>query len=453
MQQQVILRGEETVWLEGVSLSYLLGTARSLTERFFDVVTGHNHGVLIRRSKRLIVGRVAVGQYDVVVPPPFAAELFVPFVMYALRIDLHRYSNRPVSSLELGGQRGDLFLILMASLLVAESELLLQGHVSKSYLRRDGRGAILRGRVLWSRNFARHPVEGWEYEVHEQVTDDSLNRLVLAGLLKASELLSGTPYAANAATQVFVWRQYASPAVPSHVAFELARRGISRLTEHYIPALALCRAITLGTAPKDLIRQGEGRLQNIEFSIPALYETFLLRLLAPVAQQLGLMLGYKESDSGALVDGDGEPYRKVEPDIVVYRAGRPVGVIDAKFKPRYVVASQNDLNRPEARVSNEDIYQLYFYQSRLQSISGLSNPPRAVILAPSLGLPPSSRTEHRTVYWNSHRASLENRPSLRVLPVPIAEVLELIRTRTEVEVVSQCMPEVLAELKAMAKVI
>lgn len=447
---KVVLADDRVVQLDGVPVHQLLGSRAKTVQRFVDVVGGDARRVLVRRSRRLTVGRFTVGTYDVVVAPPFHPRVFVQFLLYALRIDLSRYASEPTSGVDVENTRGDIFLALMAALLVAEVEGLLHGHVSKSYVRADRRVKSLQGSVRWDRNFGRHPTAGWECTVHEQVTDDALNQLILAGLSVAVELLSGTKWSSAATTQLSIWRQLARATAPSPIAFENAARRLSRLTEHYRPALALSRALTLGLAPADLVNDGATGLNNLEFPLPSLYENFLLRLLTPCAARLGLELDFKHRYFEALTDADGTTYRRVEPDIVVLKGGKPVGVIDAKFKPRHVSSAPEDAALPEARVTNEDLYQLFFYQSRLQSIGQLPHLPRAVILAPLFGDQASSSIAKRTVMWNDRGAGRVDAPSLRVIPVPIERALEGLRLNSEYDVATSCLPEAVAELAAMA---
>lgn len=449
-KKQIVLTDDTVVRLEGVPAQAFVGQNKSKTQRFVEVVDGDSHGTYIRRSTRLVVGRVTIGEFEIVVAPPFAPELFVLFVLYSLKVDLTRYANRPTSSLVLGNRRGDVFLSLMAALLVAEAEQLLRGHIAKGYIRRSVRSVTLRGSVNWSRTFGRHPADGWECLVYEQLTDEPLNRLVLAGLIAAADLLEGTTSAVAAATQLFIWRQLAQQTAPTPAQFEVASRRVTRLTDSYIPALALARALTLGTAPADLISPGDTKLHDIEFSVPNLFETFLVRLLTPCAQRLGLRLEFKQGDTRALVDGWGEPYRRVEPDVVVYRGNTPVGVIDAKFKPRYVKADPLSPEQPQGRVTNEDIYQLFFYQSRLQSLAGMTSPPRAMIVAPAIESMFTPSSAKRTIVWDDQASEMRMRPSLRVLPLPLAGVLEELQIHSEVEVVAKHMPEIMAELRTMA---
>jgi hypothetical protein len=446
----VVLTDDTESVLEGVSFRTISEERRKTLARFVDVLHSTDTSITIRKSKRLMVGRFALGKYLVVVPPPFATELFVPLLLYALHGDLRRYRPDEFSGTSVGSVRHDYFLKLMATLLVAHAETLLHGHISKTYRRREVRSSSLRGKLVWSRNFARHPSEGMICETFEQSFDDLLNALVLTGLESAVQLLRGSGGSALAGTQLFIWRQLASVRVPVAHDFDSADRQLSRLTDHYRAPLALARAITLGLAPRNLDTVGNASLNHLEFHIPSIFESFLIKILSPFASKYGLSLSFKSVDRRALVDGHGQTYREIEPDIVVYRGETPVGVIDAKFKPRYVVRATLSSESPEAKVTNADIYQLFFYQARLQASHRLPRPPRAIIIAPYLGNIGIGSVEKRTIIWTEKDNRAGASSSLSVLPIALAPVLQALRTQSEQDALETYAPEIATELKLMA---
>jgi hypothetical protein len=128
----------------------------------------------------------------------------------------------------------------------------------------------------------------------------------------------------------------------------------------------------------------------------------------------------------------------------------PVGVIDAKFKPRYINRRKPSSNEPEAKVTNADIYQLFFYQTRLQVLHGLAVPPRAAIVAPLLGdfgIADASRRKIRYSEVSSGRGSAS---TLSVLPIALAPVLRSLRISGELQALEAHAPEIAAELRLMA---
>jgi hypothetical protein len=134
----------------------------------------------------------------------------------------------------------------------------------------------------------------------------------------------------------------------------------------------------------------------------------------------------QQPDRGALIDRDGDRYRQVRPDIVVYRDDIPVAVIDAKYKEYWKGSTPDRL--PLRRIDNADLYQLFFYSQRLQLRYGLPRPPKAIIVSP---LPAEDEREgtpvvadqFRQVVW---RAGQESPSQLHLVLLPITDILRCI---------------------------
>lgn len=92
------------------------------------------------------------------------------------------------------------------------------------------------------------------------------------------------------------------------------------------------------------------------------------------------MVKSQSPDRGALLDGEDRIYARVRPDFLVCRDNQVLAVIDAKYK-NYWPATSGE-SRPQRKIANEDIYQLFFYQQRLQRLYNLAKPPAAIIAVP-----------------------------------------------------------------------
>src|SRR5688500_3506500 len=79
----VTLAEQGTVILKGLSLTSLSQEQRQQFDRLVEIVDVVPTGLLIRRNRRHIVGRIALPSVIIVVPPPFPADLFVDFFLYA----------------------------------------------------------------------------------------------------------------------------------------------------------------------------------------------------------------------------------------------------------------------------------------------------------------------------------------------------------------------------------
>lgn len=183
----------------------------------------------------------------------------------------------------------------------------------------------------------------------------------------------------------------------------MALQRIDRLTEHYRVPINLARALLHGFGPDDLFASGQTDLQLLQFSLPRLFELMVHRLVVESLGATSVTVSYQDEDLRAIVDGTGATYRAVRPDIALYVGGRPIGVIDVKFKPRYVEGYPGTV--PEsARVTSDDLYQLFFYQVRLQHRYGLDEPPPCLIFAPQLDEGPGYDATRRSVNWHGARA-------------------------------------------------
>ncbi len=412
---------------------------RRALERMVEIVEVGPASVLIRRNRRHIVGRCVVGGWSVSVPPSFDPAILLGLILYAYRIDLELVQHAKLVGAPLErGPDADLFLQMMASLVIAEARGITAQHVAQAWEPVVERSHNPKGRILWRADFGHHPGTGVTHVHRLKTTDNRLNRLVLAGVKAASAVLRDTALRGDANRQEFVWRELAAASRPTSLDFDLALSRLNRLTRHYAPCLTLSRAVVLGLTPSDYFASSrEDVLPALEFNLPSIFERFMERLLGEVAAanpRLGVVS--QAPDRTALLDEDGRTYRSVRPDIELQVAGRPVAVMDAKFKPQYVA--------PEGtkKVSTADIYQLLFYQARAtQRSSGRVVP--AAIAAPQLEAEPMPDGWPREVVWRQEGTS-EHRVS--VLAVPLGALLDRLRVQPATEAIAAA-PELKAFLE------
>jgi 5-methylcytosine-specific restriction endonuclease McrBC regulatory subunit McrC len=209
---------------------------------------------------------------------------------------------------------------------------------------------------------------------------------------------------------LYQFRSQVQDVYPRPVDFDIARREIDALTVHYRPALELARSLVLQLDP-DLFDAGPGRMVGFELDMPRLFEAFVHRLIEAALPDCRVVS--QTVDGEAFIDDWGKTYRTIRPDTVVFDEEAPLAVFDAKYKPRYL--------RDGKKVSTADLYQLFFYQSRLRERGGLKEPPIAAIVAPSFGTSPPARS--RII----HRAA-ENQPAkIRLVDLPLERVVRQLR--------------------------
>jgi hypothetical protein len=181
------------------------------------------------------------------------------------------------------------------------------------------------------------------------------------------------------------------------------------------------------------------------YNLATMFERVVELLTRAAAVKHGLSVKAQYSRSDALLDAEGSVYRRVRPDLVVFRSGRPLAVLDAKFKPRYLTGAA----RPpmSARVVLADAYQLFFYAERLRRLHRVDAPLPAFIVAPSLSpddVPPPSR---RTIRWGEVGGSEE--VGLRVLALPLVEVVDMILSGSTTAAATAAASELVAAVEEM----
>lgn len=391
-----------------------VGELRERLDRFVQLRPSWESGQ-VRAEAGRVVGSRTVGGLRVTVQPKLAAAEMAALIRYAWGRDVAQ--SRTQTRVARDGLDE-----LVGRLLADEAQGILQRGLARRYERRTEALPVLRGRPAFSENFPWRP-EGMTRLVctHHLLTADNLhNRLVRAALERAVFLDVSVPTRRALAAHRAAWRGVADAMAPTGGDFQRARERSDRLTEPYALALRLSELVLRGERPAGLFEAGESSA-GFTLDMAALFEAFVERALREWAEPRGLTVRAQGPDHGAFLDGAGKPYRRVVPDLVVYRDGLPAAVVDAKYK-MYWPAS--DEGRPERKVSTTDLYQLFFYAQRLQMKHGLAEPPAAFIASP---LPANDERgsdaigeRWRRVTW---RAGVEQAGEARLLMVPLTALL------------------------------
>lgn len=437
--QEIVLQDDEPVVLEDIREGELSDEENRELGRLADVTYVRGR-LLLTAGRRQRVGRTRIRHYVITVPAPMPPAEFVDFVLYAAGLDLHKFVERRPALVDVGRRRkADIFLALLANLQVASAEKILRQQVAREYTACEDRQRLLRGRPIWAKDFGRHPAEGITCRYRVLDTDNLFNRLVLTGLEASASILAGSGVGVRASNQVFIWRSLATSTAPKPTDYEYALGRLNRLTEHYRPVLVLSQTVVFGLTPLDVFAGSQTPFQTIEFSLPFLYERFVARFLSAVIRDFGLTLTFREEDRRAILDARGETYRRIEPDFVLFRGRFPVAVIDAKFKPRYVLGRPASAIPRQNRVTTDDIFQVFFYQARLQARYLPARQLLGAILAPCLQDSPVSDLDRRTITWSGDDPS--DIFELRVLPLHLPLILEKLRDGTDELGVLHHLPE------------
>ena len=358
------------------------------------------------------VGALAVGGLRVTVQPRLAAGELATMIRYAWSRDVA------------GGQASarmdrDGLDELLGRLLADEAAALAQRGVARRYERRQERLGTLRGRPVFTASFPLDAAHATTLVCahHLLTADNPLNRIVRAALDRSATLDVSARTRRDLAAQRALWQHVAAASSPSPADVAAAQQRSDRLTAHYALALRLADLVLRGARPSGLFETGHAAA-GFRLNMAELFEAFVHRALDEWAAPHGLTVHAQSRDRSAFLDGEGRVYRQIIPDLVVSRAGTPVAVLDAKYKPYW--RTRDAQGTPERKVSTADLYQLFFYAQRLQHQHGLAAPPAALVVAPAPADGASVAERFRRVAWH---AGVDHASAAHLAFVPLARWL------------------------------
>lgn len=322
------------------------------------------------------VGTVQIGALRFDVRPRLAAAEMVSLLRFTLGGDAKAWQRSQIAP----GSHG--IDELLATVFADELTALRQMGLSRLYVNRVEALPALRGRPDFLASFPWNDrgMATITCRFHELTCDNLDNQLLGMALQRATLMETSVPTRRRLMEHRQVWSEIASPLKgDASQAFSTARERYTRLSEHYRLAHNLAELIVLGRQPSHLFERGTTRTGGVCVDMASLFERFVERLIRERLRPMGLRVESQETDRTALRDAFGFTYARIRPDLVVYREDRPVAVVDSKYKEYWPAAGDSE---PKQRISNEDLYQLFFYAQRLQLRHDLESPPAAFIVAP-----------------------------------------------------------------------
>jgi len=370
------------------------------------------------------VGTIQVGDLRVDVQPRLAAAEMVTLIRYAYGGDL-------------GWQRSEIGLDrvgldeLLCIVLADELSSLRQKGLSRQYVNQREKLEVMRGRPDFLASFPWNDkgMTNITCRYHELTCDNLDNQLVRAGLERAALMQTRIATRRRLLEHLQVWKAIASTKNnPSVSVFTVARTRYTRLSEHYRLAHHLCELVLAAQTPYSIYTSGSVVTSGLCLDMADLFELFVTRLLRELFADRGFTVAAQAPDRGAFLDAASQVYRRVRPDLVVFERAAPVAVIDAKYKDYW--KADNDTGTPAKRISNEDLYQLFFYSERLRNRYGLKKAPPAFIISP---LPAADERERafvvqeqfRDVQWRAGTGVADS--SIQLVLLPLTDLLRSIR--------------------------
>jgi len=421
-----ILENEQTVLPAGL-LEELAGVpADVLGERLEGFVNLRLSlkGAEIELRAGVKVGSIQVGGVRVDVRPRLASAELATLIRYALGGVIDALERSHVGAEWIG--LDELLCVIFAE----ELTRIRQVGLSRNYVNRRQALPVLRGRpdFLGSFPYNDDGMSSFVCRFHELTCDNLDNQLILAGLERACLMGISVGTRRNLLEHWQAWASLASPTAASGgTEFAKARGKYTRLSDHYRLAHNLAEIILQGRSPAAVYETGVQPTKGLFVDMPALFDRFVERLLRTATRRQGLRIESQQSDRWGFTDAEGASYRRFRPDLVVYDHETPIAVVDAKYKDYWEGAPTS--GAPTQPISNEDLYQMFFYTQRLQLRHHLPSPPLAVIVSPA----PAEDERHgrlligeryRRVFWS---AGADPEVGLSVLLLPMTRILRALR--------------------------
>jgi 5-methylcytosine-specific restriction enzyme subunit McrC len=381
------------------------------------------------------VGTVQIGRLRVDVSPSLAAAEMATLIRYAFGGVVEGWQHSRIATSRTGLDE------LIAAVFAEELSVLREAGLSRNYVSRRELLPVLRGRPDFVASFPWNDgsMTSIACRYHELTCDNLDNQLLRAAVERTMLMDTSVMTRRRLLEHRQAWSEIASLRAVVREEFTTARERYTRLSEHYRLAHNLAELILLGHRPSSPYEAGRQPTGGLCLDMADLFERFGERSVRETLEPLGLVVRSQEADRGALLDRDGHRYRRIRPDLVIYREGLPIAVVDAKYKEYWPAAADGC---PAHRVSNEDLYQLFFYAQRLQLRHRLASAPAAFILAP-LPAPderdrPVIGDRYKVVSW---RAGGDAGCDVMLLLLPLTDMLRrLAAGRQRLETLSALDP-------------
>lgn len=304
--------------------------AESLTkERKFEV-TELREGLMIRTFSH--VGVVRLGGLEIVVEPKIDHPTMLGLLRYAYGFRGLKLLPEAASRLHRSG-----FADLMIAQLLAEVGELTARGLHRGYVARDEWLATPRGRINLGRFAARTGAIDAALPCghHPRVKDVIINQVVLAGLAFAATT-AGDPALRREAKRLEarLGDRVASIRLDAD-SLNRADRALNRLTAAYAPALTLIRLLWEAHGVSLADHGASMELPGFLFDMNRFFQALVSRFLRENLPDCVVEEERRWPNLLRFATGYGLPNQRppvLRPDFVIERSGRPVAVLDAKYR-------------------------------------------------------------------------------------------------------------------------
>lgn len=298
---------------------------------------------------------------------------YLPFERFALRIHPAIAHDDMLRMMQYAYEFDDVTAYVRtgaaATVAFAPEELVIAGlvfHLRKlarrglfqTYVEEEAELATVRGRIRFAELATRSRVGVTLPCRYERRTPDVLlNRILAGGVVAAQRLTSNRWLLQELARLRMFFEENVTPVPLTDEAFRRAERKLTRLNEHYRPALDLCFLIH-EQATMDGEAEGRRHFPGFLLDMNQLFERFIGRLLDDIAPQ-GHRID-KQSRRSFYTASPGQRAPHLRPDFRILDSDdQAVTIVDAKYK-----------FYDERSIEVSDLYQLTIYALADEPVSG-----------------------------------------------------------------------------------
>jgi hypothetical protein len=381
-------------------------------------------GLYVKADSR--VGVISGNGLRIQVRPNVSAKEFCSLIRYSIDGKVPPKHFRSFANINWGNGFEDILCLLFCD----EIKEIFRVGLSRRYIETEESLKILRGRPLWEMNFP------WSANYsndifcrHHRLTYDNLdNKLIVSGLRRALILIADKDVRKIALKHFKIFSNLTSEVRPEISMFDIVKKEYNRLNQHYFIAHSLSKMFLFGMRPESLFDNGGSVVSGLVLDMAVLFEMFVEKLLRDFFIGRGFKIRIQGPDRNALLDEEGMTYASIRPDFEIFRNHKIIGVIDAKYKAYWKGVESS--NKPTRKISNADLYQLFFYQQRIQRKYSLSKSPIAVIASP---LPAEDERgdssiiseRFKRIFW---QAGSDKAGDVRLILIPTTHFLRLLRS-------------------------
>jgi 5-methylcytosine-specific restriction enzyme subunit McrC len=311
-------------------------------------VTELRSGLLVRSFS--YVGRVRLGDLEVTVVPKLDQSSLLNLLRYAY--GFRKLKRLPEVSQSLGQSA---FLDLLVYQLVLEVQEVHSRGLHRTYVRRGDWLTAPRGRIDTRRLAAEGGVMTAALPCihYPRSVDTPLNRVLHAGLDLGRRVAGDLQLRRTATRLMAVLGEVVTPTPLTPAVLDRAGMALSRLTAAYGPAVNLTRllyesqGVVLGDSGESV------RLPGFLFDMNGFFQAILSRFLGDYLPEFAVHDEKRLRGVFQYAPGFNPANRRPpvpRPDFVVFRQGRPVALLDAKYRDLW-----------ERSLPRDMLYQLAIY--------------------------------------------------------------------------------------------